>query len=646
MARRRGAEEVPLLPAHLLVPLACALNPIPKPASHLPCRPTTAALQSCHGWPSSQSSTNAITMSRDVLRLSARSEKLAVALLLLTTFALSAGSAAQKSVTVDEYQALPHGLAIWKSGDLHLATGVPLLPSILSALPLLATDARFDTAPMHDYTSSWQCGRQFVIENAFLRDPQSGALLPSGRYHDFFLLGRAVSIAVLLVTCGLSYGYARSLYCRQSGLLAILVACFSPNLLAHGRLVTPDIFLTAAIIGSLWAYDRLTTQPTWMVSAVLGLGLGAAALCKLTGLLLFGLFPLCSALVWLMDLRWAASDRLRQRRHWRFIAMSLGIGLLTINAGYLFGGTLTTIGQFQFKSHPMQSLVGVLPHWLPVPLPRYYFQGIDAQLAESGYTAYLMGEFNDTGFYCYYLVALLVKTPVPVLVLCALAWWRGGIPSRRELPLVVAALFFFLFFSLSRHKNIGWRYLLLLEPIMAVWISRLLSPHTNPKRERGVSIAERGPRFEFVIAFAAGCLVVISLTNWPHYLPYFNWVSGGPNHGHHWLLDSNLDWGQDLIFLRRYMDRERIDEIDLAYFGRVPPAAYGIHYRTLKAGETPANRHVAISANLLWGLMYIVNGENYWPEDRNSYRAFRHLRPKAILGHSIYVFEMSGETPL
>jgi hypothetical protein len=644
-------------------------------------------------------------MSRDVPWLSAKREKLIGALLLLTTFALSAGSAAQKSVTVDEYQAVPHGLAIWKTGDFHLAKGEPLLSNLLCALPLLASDARFDTARMNDYTSSWQCGRQFVTENAFLRDPQSGDLVPSGRYHDYFLLGRSVSIAVLLVTCGLSYGCARSLYSRQSGLLTLLIACFSPNLLAHGRLVTPDIFLTAAIIGSLWAYDRLTIQPTWMASFFLGLCLGAAALCKLTGLLLFVLFPLCAALVWLMDRLGGVPERSSQRRLRLCIAGSLATGLLTINAGYLFGDTLTTIGQFQFESHPMRSLAGVLPGWLPVPLPRYYFQGIDVQLAESGYTAYLMGEFNDTGFYSYYLVALLVKTPVPVLVLCALALFRAGLPSRRELPLVVAALFFFMFFSFSRHKNIGWRYLLFLEPMMAVWIGRLLCEcgpggarefsrgcqpaenQTKIRDSRGAATDEpagfrrryaalgdiadflrglaptaklRAPLrggvpstqyqnsgFRFVITIAAACLVAISLTTWPHYLPYFNWLSGGPNNGHRWLLDSNLDWGQDLILLRRYMDRERIDEIDLAYFGRVPPAAYGIRYRTLRAGEKPVNRQVAISANLLWGLMYIVNGDlNYWPDDPDSYRAFRGLRPKAILGHSIYVFEMSGETPL
>lgn len=565
-------------------------------------------------------------MSRGADWLTTRRQRLIVGLLLLTTFALAAGSAAQKSVTVDEYQAMPHGLAIWKTGDFHLATGVPLLPSVLSALPVLATDAKFDLSHLSQYVSPWQCGRQFVVENAFEHDPQTGQLVPSGRYHDYFLLARLVSIAVLLLTCALCYGYARSLYGEQSGLLALVIACFSPNLLAHGRLVTPDIYLTAAMVASLWAFDRLLDEPKWRWSILLGVCLGLAALCKLTGLLLFVLLPLWAVLRVAMDV----SARRRIAPLALMIALALAVGWLVINAGYCFGGTLSSLAQFQFESEPMRTLARFLPGWLPVPLPRYYFQGIDVQLAETGYTAYLMGEFNDTGFYSYYLVALLVKTPAPVLLLCALAFFRGGSWTRREALLVSTAAILLLFFSVSRHKNIGVRYVLFVEPIMAIWISRMAA----------ASAAVR-PWLRRTTIASLACLIAITLLSWPHYLPYFNWVSGGPDNGHRWLLDSNLDWGQDLIALRRYMDEQHIEEIDLACFGRVPPAAYGIRHRVLRAHETPVNRHVAISANLLFGLMYIVSGDlNYWPDERDSYAAFRSLRPKAVLGHSIYVFEM------
>lgn len=572
---------------------------------------------------------------------------------------MAAGSAVQKSVTVDEYQALPHGLAMLKTGDFHLATGVPVLPSVLAALPLLATSARFDPAGMPHYVSSWQCGKQFLLENVPWQAGLDPASLP-GVYHDYFLLGRLVSIAALLLTCGLVYGYARSLYGPVGGLIAAAFACLSPNLLAHGRLVTPDIYLTATIVAALWSLDGLLARPRWHASLILGLALGLAALSKLTGLLLFILFLLIVAGLQLSD--WRAARRPTsagradvgtgpdRRSIWIALVAALLVGTLVINLGYLCDGIFTPLKGFDFQSPALKSLQATLPGWLPIPLPKFFFQGIDEQLAEAGYEAYLLGEFNTTGFWSYYLVGLLVKTPAPVLLLCAAAWFWGGRPRRREVPLVVLAVLLFVFFSLARHKNIGLRYVLFLEPMMAVWIARLAAIS-------GASGQSIPRRVRWCVGAGLCCLGLVTLSTWPHYLPYFNWLSGGPNHGHFYLLDSNLDWGQDLIGLRRYLEHEGIDEIDLAYYGRVPPEVYGIRYRpALPLGPSenaatdqqfrPQTQHVAISANFLWGRTYIVNGDaRYWLETADIYKPYRRRKPKAIIGHTIYVFEAPGTGP-
>lgn len=576
-----------------------------------------------------------------------------VAVLLLISFALAAGSAVQKSVTVDEYQALPHGLAIFKTGDFHLATGVPVLPSVLAALPLLATSAQFDPTPMDSYVSSWQCGKQFLLGNVPWQAGLDPASLP-GVYHDYFLLGRLVSIAALLLTCGLVYGYARSLYGPVGGLIAAACACLSPNLLAHGRLVTPDIYLTAAIVAALWSLDRLLTRPRWHTSLILGLALGLAALSKLTGLLLFILVPLIVAGLQIADWREARRPMSTGRAEvrtgpdsrtiWIALVAALLVGTIVINVGYLCDGIFTPLRRFDFQSPTLKSLQATLPGWLPIPLPKFFFQGIDEQLAETGYEAYLLGEFNTTGFWSYYLVGLLVKTPAPLLLLCAAAWFWGGRPRRREVPLVALATLLLIFFSLARHKNIGLRYVLFLEPMMAVWIARLAN--------FGEMVSVLPSKVRWSLAAGLSCLALVTLTAWPHYLPYFNWLSGGPNHGHFYLLDSNLDWGQDLIGLRRYMEQEQIDEIDLAYYGRVPPEVYGIRYRPAlpaardgnAAGASPRfhprTRHVAISANFLWGRTYLVNGDaRYWLETAEIYQPYRRRKPNAIIGHTIYVFE-------
>jgi hypothetical protein len=132
-------------------------------------------------------------------------------------------------------------------------------------------------------------------------------------------------------------------------------------------------------------------------------------------------------------------------------------------------------------------------------------------------------------------------------------------------------------------------------------------------------------------------LLASNLLAWPDYLAFFNSAAGGKEGGHRYLLDSNLDWGQGLIELRDFLKEERIDKISLAYAGRVSPEIYGIRYDDL-GSEPPTQDIVAISANLLWGRMYFVNGKKFWPKSTETYALYRSLEPWAILGGSIYVY--------
>ena len=65
----------------------------------------------------------------------------------------------------------------------------------------------------------------------------------------------------------------------------------------------------------------------------------------------------------------------------------------------------------------------------------------------------------------------------------------------------------------------------------------------------------------------------------PRYLSYFNVAAGGARGGTAHLVDSNIDWGQDLRRLKRWMEAHGVPEVDLAYFGTADPQAYGINFR-------------------------------------------------------------------
>jgi hypothetical protein len=127
----------------------------------------------------------------------------------------------------------------------------------------------------------------------------------------------------------------------------------------------------------------------------------------------------------------------------------------------------------------------------------------------------------------------------------------------------------------------------------------------------------------------------------PHYLAYFNELAGGPDNGYKYLVDSNLDWGQDLKGLKSYMQKHGIARINLSYFGTDSPARYGISYDWLPSYGLPnpdPEKHkfvpkgwVAISATSLQGV---------YLGDSDIYAWFRERKPVAKIGYSIFIYKM------
>jgi hypothetical protein len=381
-------------------------------------------------------------------------------------------------------------------------------------------------------------------------------------------------------------------------------------------------------VGCVLAFDHLLLRPRWPATIALGIALGTACLCKLTGGMLYLLLPIALGVLALWQRKQPDATTQVTRETVRAVAIAMLLSVLVIHAGYSFHGTLTPLGSFEFVHPLLQGLANALP-WLPVPLPHAFVLGMDAQIAEVGSLSYLLGEIRDGGFVSYYAVAILVKTPEPILLLVALATMRAR-PQRREVLLLAIVLGSFLFFSLAAHKQIGLRYLLFGAVLVGLWCGRL------------VERLDRVP----VAAVLAPAILTLTFIAWrahPDYIAYFNDVSGGSEHGHEYLLDSNLDWGQDLIALREHMQRKGIDEVDLAYFGRVDPSVYGIKYRTLNR-QRP-QRYVVLSANFLYGLPYWLNGSKTWVAQPRVFAPYRTLQPTAIIGHTLYLYDLTRVKP-
>jgi hypothetical protein len=195
--------------------------------------------------------------------------------------------------------------------------------------------------------------------------------------------------------------------------------------------------------------------------------------------------------------------------------------------------------------------------------------------------AFMSGEHSVTGWVSFFPFALLIKSTLPLLVICAGGIFAATAAGARQLtattarawairlrPLTPLAALFVVYWatSLTSHLNIGHRHILPTYPVMFIaagWLGRWLDW-----------------RRPLACATLAVLLIWHATESWlirPHYLAYFNQIIGGPANGWRHLVDSSLDWGQDLPGLKRWLDRNAPREpVFLSYFGTGDPAYEGI----------------------------------------------------------------------
>lgn len=530
---------------------------------------------------------------------------LALVILLILTYSLMVSSAIRKSPTVDEQSHLFRGVAYLKTGSTHFLLGHPLLASTLAALPLLTEmDLRL---PVNE--AFWDEGNWSLAGDAFLwrlnENPQR-----------LIFLGRLVVIWETLFLGALLFRWGTQLAGTTAGLLAASLLVFDPNVLAHGRLVTNDVPITLFFTLTIYGYWRWAERPNRGNILLTGIGLGLASVTKYNAALLLPILVLQGA-----GLAW-------RRKQWR--------PLLVLPWVALVGGVVIW-STYRFALHPLPG--GAF--WDDLYWTVDYFS--------KPHGSYLLGQFSADGWWTYFPVAFLLKTPVPSMLLligALLIYGRSWSRRRKErtelsqakhhlylLFLLLPACLYFLI-SLSSSINIGYRYLLPVLPFLYLFSA-------------GLTVSARYRWGTWMTGAAAAFLIITSLRIWPDYIPYFNLLAGGTGNGWRLLSDSNVDWGQDLPALAEWQ-QERANSLKLSYFGTAHPSAFGIDAQLLPTwapapeqavpGRQPFNPTdpapgiYAISVTNLHG---VVLGR-----ERDAFAWFEPRQPLATIGGSIFVYEV------
>jgi 4-amino-4-deoxy-L-arabinose transferase-like glycosyltransferase len=589
-----------------------------------------------------------------------------VAALLLIHASLIFYSLQHNFATVDEVGHLASGVAHWETGDFAPYRVNPPLVRMLAVLPLMAAKPSTDYSHLRDAPGErpeWQLGQDFIKAN-------------SGRYFDLLCLARLAGVAWSLLGGLLVYCWACELYGTRGGFLALVLWCFSPTILAFSQLMVPDVPAAVAGLAATYAFWRYMRQPSWTGAFVAGTLLGIAQLTKYTLLVLYGVWPL------LVVLRlFRAEGATLRRAGWRTLAAHAVIVVLTsiyiINMGYSFRGSCRHLGDYPFVSRLFagappdgrRSYEGGLygnrfrDTWMDrpiVPLPEDYLRGIDLQRIdfEKGFPSYLAGEWHRAdqgGWWYYYLYALAVKIPLGVWglllanVMLTLARARCSASWCAEAMLALPALAILVLVSSQTGFNHHMRYILPMFPFVMVSTGKLAYYVRAECRMVGAAVL-------VLLVWSMGS----TLSVYPHTLSYFNEAAGGPRNGAAHLVDSNIDWGQDLLYLKDWLRQHpECRPLHLAYFGLVDPRIVGIEFTLPPPGSTapqPADRssrdHLgpqpgfyAISVNFVHGLEFSApdgRGKLHY-NSLGTFEYFQAFSPIGRAGYSILIYHITHE---
>ena len=531
--------------------------------------------------------------------------------------------------TWDEGIEISSGYSYLKTGDYRMAPEHPPLARVLAALPLLHLNLDVPVQhPSWEARDSVEFGREFIFKN---RAPVDQILF----------LARLPMILITVVFGLILALWTRRVFGATAAVGALLLFAFDPNVIANGRYVKNDVLVAMMSLVTLavWGEFLRSGKRRWAVAT--GLAFGAAMATKFSALFLLPVLLIC----WFVA-RWQRREPLAPARCALALAAVVVIGAVPVLLVYAPESHMLIPATRAYRTaHPevrrlgnamsvrtvratafMQlcTQLGLQDHPLLVGFTHFLDH------TSAGHDAYLWGKRSRDGWWYYFPVAFAVKTPVATLAAIALAamlgLWRlfsGSLRRiRMEWSLLIAPVIIYVPLSAFNRVDIGLRHLLPIYPFLFILTAAVLA-----------RVDWRG---KVPVTAALGAMLVIeSASIYPNYLAFFNFAVGGPSAGPRYLVDSNIDWGQDLLKLRDDWIARGRPKLCMLYFGSALPEYYG-----LPVNEVPRTRQIderesadclaAVSVTPLEDV-YLEPGDMAWLRERE---------PIAKIGYSIYLYDL------
>ncbi len=460
-------------------------------------------------------------------------------------------------------------------------------------------------------------------------------LFSNNRYERNLTLARAGILPFfVLASLGVAL-WARSYGGTLTAVLSVLLFTTLPSILGHSGVATTDMGAAATGVLSLFVLDRWLNDPNWFRSVLLGVAIGVACLAKFT---LIGFFALCAVLILVVyGLEYNRNHSGLDKR----IACALMVAFLVIWAGYRF--SVHWIDPANRPHMTVDRITGAglfhdITYYVlentPIPAPEFVL-GILGFINRNnvGDTVYLLGQIRDHGYWYFFPLVSLFKTPLAFLALSFLGSFlvfKRAFTGKKELRLLIPVLCVIAVLGLASQAqlNNGTRQVLVVYPLLAIiagyGASQLLS-FQGRLRHVGVALLLGGMLWHLTSSISAH----------PDYIAYFNELAG--NNPAEIVNDSDLDWGQDLKRLATATQRRGIHTLAIKYFGTAPldnPQLRLPSIRQLEPYQRTAG-WVAISLNRL--------KVGTWVPPYDQYSWLSKYRPVEKIGKSIWLYNIPGQ---
>jgi 4-amino-4-deoxy-L-arabinose transferase-like glycosyltransferase len=532
-----------------------------------------------------------------------------------------------QSFVFDEPLHISTGLDAWRYGRFDLVLEHPPLGHLLPTLPIA----------FGKWDITWADPVKKGILVTAMTDPVPMAMRV-----------RLVNVALGVFLGVLLWFAARSIFSEGAANLVLALFAFSPSLIAHFSMVTTDGVATLMVFLTAIQLLRWRRSPSRGQTLLLGVALGLLLLAKLSTPPVF-----CVTLALVLVLKPDGWEWSPGRWNWYPMLVTLGVAAFVLWGGYFFHVSRLRIGDgrvemtFPNRETVVKDSVGHIVGFMRRPLQYHlsllvpageYLEGIADIVVhnQGGHKTFLLGQSAETQRPWFQPGLALMKWPPIVLFLFAFALFLLITRKvRARVDLLVLSLFpacFLLFQMLLSRISTGERHFLPVYPFVlllcgATW--EFAEAQGKRSIERG-SVRKRTLAFLIVAAILVNAADVLRYA--PDYLSYCNILISNRN-SYKYFSDSNLDWGQGLLALRRYEEQHPEENIWLAYFGSVDPAVYGVRATRLREGEKRSGT-VVISATNLAG-QYLA--------DPNGYRWVTKYPLKTILDHSLFVFTVPSD---